>query len=106
MLFLSLLFCNPHHVFPGGRHAIDIYFFYITIALHVPWSAAFVYGLEFSRTDIPVFVAFSLPIHDKAGGANPEDEYDESPMKEWNAPDWSDFGQQWTIAVGIKGSFF
>ena len=73
---------------------------------HQTWSAAFVYGLEFSRTDIPVFVAFSLPIHDKAGGANPEDEYDESPMKEWNAPDWSDFGQQWTIAVGIKGSFF
>ena len=73
---------------------------------HQAWSASLVYGLEFSRTDIPVFVAFSLPIHDKAGGANAKDEYDESPMKEWNAPDWSDIGQQWTIAVGIKGSFF
>jgi len=73
---------------------------------HQAWSAAFVYGLEFSSADIPVFVAFSLPIHDKAGGADPDDEYSEKPMKEWNAPDWSDLGQQWTIAVGIKGSFF
>ena len=53
-----------------------------------------------------MFLALSLPIHDKAGGANAKNEYDESPMKKWNAPDWKDIGQQWTIAVGVKGSFF
>ena len=73
---------------------------------HQAWSISLVYGLEFSNPDFPVFLAFSLPIHDKAGGADPMNEYSEKPMKKWNAPDWSDIGQQWTIAVGVKGSFF
>ena len=73
---------------------------------HQAWSMSLVYGLEFSNPDFPVFLAFSLPIHDKAGGADPMNEYSEKPMKKWNAPDWSDIGQQWTIAVGVKGSFF
>ena len=73
---------------------------------HQAWSISLVYGIEFSNPDFPVFLAFSLPIHDKAGGADSKNEYSEKPMKEWNAPDWSDIGQQWTIAVGVKGSFF
>ncbi len=73
---------------------------------HQAWSISLVYGIEFSNPDFPVFLAFSLPIHDKAGGADPDNEYSEKPMKKWNAPDWSDIGQQWTIAVGVKGSFF
>ena len=73
---------------------------------HQAWSMSLVYGLEFSNQDFPVFLAFSLPIHDKAGGADSNNEYSEKPMKKWNAPDWSDIGQQWTIAVGVKGSFF
>ena len=73
---------------------------------HQAWSISLVYGIEFSNPDFPVFLAFSLPIHDKAGGADAKNEYSEKPMKEWNAPDWSDIGQQWTIAVGVKGSFF
>ena len=73
---------------------------------HQAWSVAFAYGIEFSNSDFPVFLAVSLPLHDKSNAADPENEYDESPMRKWDAPDWSDFGQQWTIAVGIKGSFF
>ena len=73
---------------------------------HQAWSVAFAYGIEFSNSDFPVFFAISLPLHDKSNAADPENEYDESPMRKWDAPDWSDFGQQWTIAVGIKGSFF
>ncbi|MCQ2088763.1 MAG: hypothetical protein MJY93_00805 [Fibrobacter sp.] len=73
---------------------------------HKAWSAAIAYGIEFSNTDFPIFLALSIPIHDKANAANPDNEYDEKPMREWNAPDWSDIGQQWTIAVGVKGSFF
>ena len=73
---------------------------------HRAWSVAFAYGIELSNADFPVFLAVSLPLHDKSNAADPDDEYDESPMRKWDAPDWSDFGQQWTIAVGIKGSFF
>ena len=73
---------------------------------HQAWSLAIAYGIEFSNPDFPVFLAFSVPIHDKANAADPRDEYDESPMKEWNAPDWGDILQQWTFAVGVKGSFF
>ena len=73
---------------------------------HQAWSVAFAYGIEFSNSDFPIFLAVSLPLHDKSNAADPENEYDESPMRKWDAPDWSDFGQQWTIAVGIKGSFF
>lgn len=73
---------------------------------HQAWSVAFAYGIEFSDADFPVYVGFSLPLHDKSNAADPKDEYDESPMRKWDAPDWDDFGQQWTIAVGIKGSFF
>lgn len=72
---------------------------------HKAWSAALAYGIEFSNTDFPVFLALSLPLHDKSNAPN-TNEYDDSPMKTWDAPDWSDFGQQWTIAVGVKGSFF
>lgn len=73
---------------------------------HQAWSAAFAYGIEFSDTDFPIFLALSIPIHDKANAPDSKDEYDESPMRKWNLPDMGDFGQQWTIAVGVKGSFF
>ncbi|HPW94878.1 MAG TPA: hypothetical protein PLT31_06785, partial [Fibrobacteraceae bacterium] len=73
---------------------------------HQAWSSSIVYGLEFSKMDYPFFIALSIPIHDKAGSANPSDEYDESPMREWNLPDFDDLLQQWTLGVGIKGSFF
>ena len=72
---------------------------------HKAWSAAFVYGLEFSRTNYPIFLAFSLPIHDKSD-SNDDDEYDDSPMRCWNAPDMSAFFKEWTLAIGIKGTFF
>lgn len=72
---------------------------------HQAWSAAFVYGIEFSRRKFPMYMAVSLPIHDKANdpAAN---EYDPAPMRQWDAPDWSDFGQQWTFALGFKATVF
>jgi hypothetical protein len=74
---------------------------------HKAWSASFVYGIEFSRESYPLFIAFALPIHDKA--PKPEDqkhEWDEKPMTKWNGPDWGDFLQQWTIGFGFKSTFF
>lgn len=71
---------------------------------HKAWSAALVYGLEFSKSDYPIFVAFSLPLHDKTE-SNSKDEYDESPMRKWNLPDFDAFLEEWTLAIGIKASF-
>ena len=74
---------------------------------HKAWSASFVYGLEFSRESYPLFIAFALPVHDKAPEQKVQkDSWDEAPMAKWNAPDWDDFLQQWTIAFGFKSMFF
>ena len=73
---------------------------------HWAWSGALVYGLEFSKSEYPVFMAISLPIHDMPGDPNDQDDYDDSPMKQWNQPDWSDLLQRWTFAVGFKTSMF
>lgn len=71
---------------------------------HQAWSAAFVYGAEFTRDDFPIFMAISIPLHDQANTPG-ADEYDEAPMSHWDSPDWDDFLQQWTIALGFKTSF-
>lgn len=72
---------------------------------HAAWSAALVYGAEFSRDNFPIFMAFSLPIHDKAV-ASPTDEYDPEPLSQWDEPDWKDALQQWVVALGFKTSFW
>jgi hypothetical protein len=72
---------------------------------HKAWSGALVYGAEFTRDDFPVFMAFSIPLHDKANAPG-KNEYDETPMREWNAPDWGDALQQWVVALGFKTSFW
>jgi len=72
---------------------------------HKAWSAAFVYGAEFSRDDFPIFMAFSIPLHDKSNAPN-SNEYDETPMQQWDGPDWKDALQQWVVALGFKTSFW
>lgn len=72
---------------------------------HKAWSAALVYGAEFIRNDYPIFLAFSLPITDSPNAPN-ADEYDPSPMAQWNGPDWSNVLQQWVVALGFKTSFW
>lgn len=62
---------------------------------HKAWNGAFIYGLEFSRSKYPVFLALSLPIHDRA-----------DPFNRINGPDWGDFLQQWIFGVGIKSTMF
>ncbi|MBN1601025.1 MAG: hypothetical protein JW915_05410 [Chitinispirillaceae bacterium] len=62
---------------------------------HKSWNATLLYGVEFSREKLPLYLAVSLPIHDKA-----------DPRGIWDAPDWEDFMQQWTFAFGFKTTFF
>lgn len=68
---------------------------------HESWSATLNYGLEFGNDKFPLFLAVSLPLHDRSN--DPED-----PKKTfgWDAPDWEDFGQQWTFAIGMKATMF
>jgi hypothetical protein len=72
---------------------------------HKAWSAALVYGLEFSHAKFPLFISVSLPIHDKTNPPG-KDEMDPTPMKRWDAPDFKDLFQQWTIALGLKATMF
>jgi hypothetical protein len=72
---------------------------------HQAWMALLSYGLEFSKPKYPLFFAVALPIHDKSAGAQ-ENEYDPTPMRKWNAPDWGDILKQWTFAFGFKASLF
>ena len=62
---------------------------------HKAWNAAFIYGLEFSRPKFPVFLAVSLPLHDRA-----------DPLNRIDPPDWDDFLNQWIFTVGIKSTMF
>jgi hypothetical protein len=78
---------------------------------HQAWSASVNYGLEFSKPTFPVFIGFSLPFHDKTSvtsttSPKPENEYDTRPMAHWDWPDFKDFGQQWSVFIGIKSTFF
>jgi hypothetical protein len=64
-----------------------------------------VYGLEFSKPKFPLFIAFSLPLHDKSNSPG-ADEFDTKPLRKWDSPDWKDFLQQATIGFGIKSTMF
>ena len=68
---------------------------------HKAWSATLNYGLEFSRSKFPVFLAVSLPFNDKGyEEGNPDKTYG------WDAPDMKDFMQQWTFSIGMKTTMF
>ncbi len=69
---------------------------------HEAWRASFTYGLEFSRQKYPLFLAVSLPIHDRPG----IDGSEESITDQWNAPDWEAFLNEWTLAFGFKSTMF
>lgn len=90
---------------------------------HQAWSATLNWGVEAGHDKFPLFFAVSLPIHDR-GAPNSERmvtvDGKEMPIKEayllepfntsnyaaWDPPDWKDFGQQWTISIGVKATLF
>jgi len=61
---------------------------------HKTWSGALTYGLEFSRTEYPLFLVVSKPIHDKS-----------DPLGNIDGPDWRAFLNEWVFAFGIKSTF-
>jgi hypothetical protein len=72
---------------------------------HKAWNAALIYGVEMQTSSVPLFFAVSLPIHDKKNSPS-HNIYDPVPFSRWDGPNWSDFRQQWTFAIGIKATLF
>jgi len=74
------------------------------------WNATLCYGLEFSKSNFPIFIAAYLPIHAKTASAtnaqigNP---YDIKPMQDWSrGPDWNDIFHRWSVFIGLKTFLF
>jgi hypothetical protein len=75
------------------------------------WTATLCYGLEFSSRNFPLFVAAYVPIHGRtfsatASSTQLSNQYDSSPMAQWNAPDWHDVLHRWSVFVGTKTTLF
>jgi hypothetical protein len=60
-----------------------------------PWDIVLGYGAEFSRDNLPIFLAAGLPIHAKTNISG-----------KWERPDWENIGQEWIIALGLKVGMF
>jgi hypothetical protein len=74
------------------------------------WNATLCYGLEFSRSNFPIFIAAYLPIHAKtasATNAQAGNAYDPAPMEDWSrGPDWNDVFHRWSVFMGVKTFLF
>jgi hypothetical protein len=74
------------------------------------WNATLCYGLEFSRSNFPIFLAAYLPIHSKtasATNAQAGNPYDPKPMKDWSrGPDFNDIFHRWSVFLGVKTFLF
>jgi hypothetical protein len=74
------------------------------------WNATLCYGLEFSRSNYPIFIAAYLPIHAKtasATNAQGSNTFNLAPMEDWSrGPDWNDVFHRWSVFMGVKTSIF
>jgi hypothetical protein len=74
------------------------------------WNATLCYGLEFSRSNFPIYLAAYLPIHSKtasATNAQAADPYNLKPMQDWTrGPDWNDIFHRWSVFLGVKTFLF
>ena len=63
---------------------------------HANWSGAFNYGVELSRSKLPIFISIIKPIHEKG----------DEDVPGWKGPDWRDFLHSWSAAIGVKTTMF
>jgi hypothetical protein len=74
------------------------------------WNATLCYGLEFSRSNFPLYLAAYLPIHSKtasATNAQAADPYNLKPMQDWTrGPDFNDIFHRWSVFLGVKTFLF
>lgn len=65
------------------------------------WTITLHYGLEFSRSDYPLYLSVNKLISSRPSAAK-----DEKSLSEWNAPGIPELLNTWTFAVGMKTSWF
>lgn len=70
------------------------------------WSGTMQYGIEFSHEERPLYLVFAKQIHDKATPPSQNDRYNPAAVTTVNGPDWRDFWNTWSFAVGIRTSAF
>jgi hypothetical protein len=70
------------------------------------WSGTLQYGVEFSHDERPLYLVFAKQIHDRATPPSQSDRYNVDAVSTWNGPDWRDFWNTWSFAIGIKTSAF
>lgn len=65
------------------------------------WTITLHYGLEFSRPEYPFYLSVNKLISSRPSTAK-----DEKSLAEWNAPGIPELLNTWTLAVGMKTSWF
>jgi hypothetical protein len=70
------------------------------------WSGTLQYGMEFSHSERPLYFVIAKQIHDRATPPGQDHRYDVSSVATVNGPDWRDFWNTWSFAVGIRTSAF
>jgi hypothetical protein len=69
------------------------------------WSGTLQYGIEFSHEERPLYLVFAKQIHDRATPPQ-DDRYSVGAVTTLNGPDWRDFWNTWSFAIGIRTSAF
>ena len=70
------------------------------------WSGTLQYGIEFSHEDRPLYLVFAKQIHDRATPPTQDGRYDVGAVATFDGPDWRDFWNTWSFAIGIRTSAF
>ncbi len=73
---------------------------------HKSWSVTLHYGLEFSRSEYPLYFAVNKTIWGRSA-LNQNNQYDEKTLAQMHAPDLKQLlNDNWTFALGIKATMF
>ena len=70
------------------------------------WSITLHYGLEFSRSDYPIYLAINKVIICGSNKNDMKNAFDERALAKWRTPDLKDLLNMWTFAIGIKTTMF
>jgi hypothetical protein len=70
------------------------------------WSGTLQYGIEFSHEERPLYLVFAKQIHDRATPPSQNERYTVDAVTTVNGPDWRDFWNTWSLAIGIRTSAF
>jgi hypothetical protein len=73
---------------------------------HKTWSVTLHYGLEFSRSEYPLYLSINKVIISGSNKNDMKNAFDEAALRKWRTPDMKDLLNMWTFAFGIKTTMF